>query len=297
MNDNIRNLISSLSRNDYKTAKEYAKVICIQDKSAANEKFRDNMINKLSESPLDMNTIPYEISKYIIVEDVAHTFHEDRYYLSEDQRKLYVNILGMQKSCKKLKELDINYLNSTLLYGHSGTGKTMFAKYVAYKLGLPYVYIDFAQLVDSFLGGTAKHLGQVLTYIRENGSSCLLMLDEVDCISINRSNSSNSGGDGEMNRTTISLMQELDRINNDGIVIAATNRKEMIDTAFLRRFSIQHMFSPFTENENEQMIMQFLSTVGMNHLMSRCNQFTKGKSQADIMNNVIRLIAADLLQS
>lgn len=190
--------------------------------------------------------------------------------------------------------MEIPYLNSTLLYGESGTGKTMFARYVAYKLGLPYVYINFSQLVGSYLGETARHLSQVLTYIRENGAACLLMLDEVDCISINRSNSSNSGSDAEMNRTTISLMQEFDQIDNDCIVIAATNRKEMIDSAFLRRFSIQYEFKPYSEEENRQMIQQFLKSVGMDALEERCMQFAKGKSQAIIINSIIRLIAAEL---
>ena len=66
----------------------------------------------------------------------------------------------------KMLAYGIPYTNSTLLYGVPGTGKTEFARYVAFKLGLPYAYLNFSCLIDSYLGKTAKNLNQVFDYCK-----------------------------------------------------------------------------------------------------------------------------------
>lgn len=77
-----------------------------------------------------------------------------------------------------MSEYGIPYLNSTLISGIPGTGKTEFAKYVAYRLDLPYAYLNFSYLIDSYLGKTAQNLRKVFDYCK--GQKCVLMLDEVD---------------------------------------------------------------------------------------------------------------------
>lgn len=79
-------------------------------------------------------------------------FREDRYYVGEKQQKLYDQILVGTKVSDRLMEYGISYHNSTLLYGVPGTGKTEFARYVAYKLGLPYAYLNFSNLEQELRG-------------------------------------------------------------------------------------------------------------------------------------------------
>jgi ATP-dependent 26S proteasome regulatory subunit len=90
----------------------------------------------------------------------------------------------MKKVNERLIEIGIPYINSTLLYGESGTGKTTFGRYVAFKTGLPFCYMNFSNLVDSYMGSTSKNISKAFSYAISN--PCVFMLDEVDCISIRR---------------------------------------------------------------------------------------------------------------
>ena len=88
---------------------------------------------------------------------------------------------------------------------------------------------------------------------------CVLMLDEVDCISMKRASGGSRGADGELERTTISLMQELDKLPGHVVLIAATNRPDLIDDALMRRFSIKCELLPMTRDELTSMVKRFLS--------------------------------------
>lgn len=165
-------------------------------------------------------------------------FHEERYYVGNVQQELFDKIVTGTKITEKLLEYGIPYRNTTLIHGIPGTGKTEFAKYAAYKLELPYAYLNFSQLIDSYLGKTAQNLQRVFDYCK--GQKCVLMLDEIDCIGIQRSR--DTGVDVELGRTTISLMQSLDSLVDGQIIIAATNRPDRLDKALVRRFRINVEF-------------------------------------------------------
>jgi SpoVK/Ycf46/Vps4 family AAA+-type ATPase len=91
---------------------------------------------------------------------------------------------------------------------------------------------------------------------------CVLMLDEIDCVAVNRTNRGGKGADGELERTTISLMQEMDALPNHVTLIAATNRIEMMDDAVLRRFSIKHEVTEMQTWDTEAMLRQFVRATG-----------------------------------
>ena len=78
-------------------------------------------------------------------------------------------------------ELQIPYKTATLLYGPPGTGKTMFARYIAFKKALPFCYLNFSRIIDSYMGSTAKNIAKAFAYASSN--PCIFMLDEVDTIS------------------------------------------------------------------------------------------------------------------
>ena len=76
--------------------------------------------------------IPEELKDYIEIEDTSK-FNEDRYYMSDDLKHLYNTIISNCKLTKRIHELGFNYINTTLLFGLPGTGKTYFAKYISHK--------------------------------------------------------------------------------------------------------------------------------------------------------------------
>lgn len=254
---NTINLIKALAENRIQDAKKAAVVCCINDKTKKNEGVIQ-YYKKLLEnaSTMTMIELPTNLKGILNLQDVSH-FNESRYFLGKQQKEVFKKIETGVKITTKLLEYGIAYRNSTLIYGEPGTGKTEFAKYVAYKLGLPYAYVNFSYLIESYMGKTSRNLQQIFDYAK--GHKCVLMLDEVDCIGIARG--SDSGCDGELGRTVIALMQALDNLVDGQIIIAATNRQDRLDKALLRRFQRQVEFKRYNKKEELEMIKKYMKSV------------------------------------
>ena len=233
-----------------------------------------------------MFELPANLAGLLYMKDVSD-FREDRYYLGNQQKELFKQIEKGVKTTAKMLEYGIPYMNSTLIYGDPGTGKTEFAKYTAYKLGLPYAYLNFSYLIESHMGKTAQNLQRVFDYCK--GQKCVLMLDEIDCIGLERGH--DTGADGELGRTTISLMQALDGLVDGQIVIAATNRADRLDRALLRRFQRKVEFVPFGQEERENMIQTFMNSVDSSFLTDEILQYAEAPhTQAETVKYLIEKI-------
>lgn len=291
LTDSQKRLIQSISECDMQSAKKCAIACLTEDTTEKNKWFVSKYKQILTSSGANMMELPSDLKTILFAEDVSNSFKEKRYYLSGREKEVYETIVRMKKVNEKLTEIGIPYINSTLLYGESGTGKTTFGKYVAYKLGLPFVYLKFSNLVDSYMGSTSKNISKAFSYATSN--PCVFMLDEIDCISIKRSGSGDSGGtDGEMARITITLMQEFDKLTNEIIVIGATNRKDRIDEALLNRFSLKHEVKAFNEEEKLEMIKKFLNDVDVRIGYNELEPIIKStNSQRVIISELIRKIA------
>ena len=230
----------------------------------------------------------------IIIEDVSD-FSEARYYLSPREKSVYEHIRKINKVSHRLHALNIRYINATLLYGESGVGKTMFGRYLAYKMDLPYVYINLAMTVDSKLGQTSQNLMSVFRDLK--GVPCVLMLDEVDAIAEKRADKTDSAGK-EANRMVITLMQEFDCFTSDVIVLAATNRLDSLDPAFTRRFSLTHEVVRLTKEEMLTLAERFLSDVGFElgaEVVEALVDKHCGMAQSYLINALIEEIAERLV--
>lgn len=144
------------------------------------------------------------------------------------------------------------------------------------------------------MGNTSKNISKVFEYV--SGFPCVLMLDEIDCISIRRAGVSNGGGaNDEMARVTISLLQEFDRLSNTAVVLGATNRMDRIDEALLRRFSIQHEVKALTLEERILFIKCFLDDVSIE--LENTEELAKEyPNQSALLNAIIREISEQMLQ-
>lgn len=179
------------------------------------------------------------------MQDVSD-FNESRYYLGAKQRALYSQIKMGADVTTKMLAYGIPYTNSTLLHGVPGTGKTEFARYVAFKLGLPYAYLNFSCLIDSYLG-----------------------------------------------KTTIALMQSLDSLVDGQVVIAATNRRDRLDPALLRRFQRQEEFLPFEYEERKAMIQAYMQSVNPDFLTDEILGYANdAHTQSDITKYLIEQIVS-----
>lgn len=111
-------------------------------------------------------------------------FKENRYFLGFDQDDLFRKIELGTRIYDQISTYGVPYFNTTLIYGEPGTGKTEFAKYVAYKLNLPFAYVNFSSVIDAYLGHTALNIQKIFDFCA--GQKCVLVLDEIDCIGFSR---------------------------------------------------------------------------------------------------------------
>lgn len=237
--------------------------------------------------------LPANVSSFATMEDLTNTYLENRYYLTNEEKELFELIKNMNDVSLQLMEKQIPYLNATLLYGESGVGKTAFSRYVAYKLGLPYLYVNLSRMLDSYLGGTAKNLTNLFNYI--NQQQCVVMLDEIDSLAVKRKYDG-GGASAEVSRSTTCLLQLLDAVTNDHVIIAATNLMDDVDTAVKRRFTEKHELHRLSSEDNERFIRQYLDDAGFSYNLDSVRKYaTESHSQAEIMTHVTRSIASMLI--
>lgn len=133
-----------------------------------------------------------------------------------------------------LSVVDISPAKTCLIYGVPGTGKTRLALWIARKLDLPVILVKLDGLVSSFLGTTARNIGNLFTFA--NRYRCVLLLDEFDAIAKVRDDPQEVG---EIKRVVNALLQNLDVRQNIGLTIGITNHPKLLDPAVWRRFEIQ----------------------------------------------------------
>lgn len=291
MTDNQKRLIRAVAENDIRSAKKCAIACLAEDTTQKNQSFVSRYRTVLTSEGANLFELPSDLREILVCEDVSLTFREDRYFLTEEKKTLAEKIVKMSRVSQKLMEMAIPYKNASLLYGAPGTGKTLFGKYIAYKLGLPFCYLNFSRTVDSYMGATSKNIAKAFSYAASN--PCVFMLDEVDTISCNRAGGM-SGAEKEIGRVTITLLQEFDKLPNDVIVLAATNRMDLLDEAFISRCSMREKFKPFSDVEKRAMVEKFLSSISMSITEKEMTEIIKKQSQRDIINGVIQCIAAKI---
>jgi hypothetical protein len=133
-----------------------------------------------------------------------------------------------------LSEIDIRPSKTCLIYGAPGTGKTRLALWMAHQLDLPVVLVKLDGLVSSFLGTTARNIGNLFTFA--NRHRCILLLDEFDAIAKVRDDPQEVG---EIKRVVNALLQNLDARRDIGFTIGITNHPKLLDMAVWRRFEVQ----------------------------------------------------------
>ncbi|CAL8106752.1 unnamed protein product [Calicophoron daubneyi] len=160
----------------------------------------------------------------------------------------YEMIGGLDKQIKEIKEvielpvkhpelfeaLGIAQPKGVLLYGPPGTGKTLLARAVAHHTECTFIRVSGSELVQKFIGEGARMVRELFVMAREHAPSIIFM-DEVDSIGSTRVESS-SGGDSEVQRTMLELLNQLDGFEpkQNIKVIMATNRIDILDSALLR---------------------------------------------------------------
>ena len=179
----------------------------------------------------------------------AMSFGKSRARMSSDQDKrvTFENVAGLKEEKEQLEEI-VDFLKApqkyiqvgaripkgVLLEGPPGTGKTLLAKAVAGEAGVPFFTISGSDFVEMFVGVGASRVRDLFQDAKKN-APCIIFIDEIDAVA-RRRGSGLGGGHDEREQTLNQLLVEMDGFGvNEGIIVmAATNRKDILDPAILR---------------------------------------------------------------
>ena len=207
-------------------------------------------------------------------------------------------VVDFLKHPKKYKELGAKIPKGVLLVGNPGTGKTMLARAVAGEAGVPFFSISGSEFVEMFVGVGASRVRDLFSKAKKN-APCIIFIDEIDAVGRKRG-SGMGGGHDEREQTLNQILVEMDGFDGDTnvIVLAATNRADVLDPALLRpgRFD-RRVTITLPERKDREAILKVHfkkkptdDTVDLDKLAAK----TAGSSGADLANmaNEAAIIAA-----
>ena len=214
---------------------------------------------------------------------------EDVAGLEEEKNEL-VEVVNFLKNPGKFKEMGAKIPRGILLCGKPGTGKTLLAKAVAGEAGVPFIAMSGSEFIEMFAGLGASRVRKLFDKAKKM-SPCIIFIDEIDAIGARRTGG--SGAESENNQTLNQLLVEMDGFETDNavIVLAATNRPEMLDKALLRpgRFDRQITVAPPDIRGREEILKihakdkKFDDTVNLKDIADDTAGFT-GAELSNILN-------------
>ena len=151
----------------------------------------------------------------------------------DEEKSEMMQIVEFLKNPEQYSKMGAKTPRGVLLCGKPGTGKTLIAKAIAGEANVPFISMSGSEFVEMFAGLGASRVRRLFERAKKI-SPCIIFIDEIDAIGSRRA--SNNGADSENNQTLNQLLVEMDGFDSDQsiIVIAATNRPEMLDEALLR---------------------------------------------------------------
>ena len=232
-------------------------------------------------------TLDFGRSRAKLSQDGGKTTFKDVAGLIEEKEEVS-ELIDFLKNPKKFQKLGARIPKGVLLVGPPGTGKTLLAKAVAGEAKVPFYYISGSDFVELFVGVGASRVRDMFKQAKQT-APCLIFIDEIDAVGRQRGTGL-GGGHDEREQTLNQLLTEMDGFGaNEGIIIiAATNRPDVLDPALLRpgRFDRQVTVNLPDVKEREAILNVHATgkilaeDVKLNHIAER----TPGYSGADLEN-------------
>jgi cell division protease FtsH len=217
---------------------------------------------------------------------------------NEEAKDDLAEVVQFLKYPKKFQKMGAKIPKGVLLVGSPGTGKTLLARAVAGEAGVPFFSISGSEFVEMFVGVGASRVRDMFSKAKKN-SPCIIFIDEIDAVG-RRRGSGMGGGHDEREQTLNQILTEMDGFEGDSnvIVLAATNRADVLDPALLRpgRFDRRvNIILPDRKDREAILRVHFKGkpvddSVDLNSLAAK----TAGSSGADLANmaNEAAIIAA-----
>ena len=245
-------------------------------------------IHEAATCPVRLNTFKLKTINADIADLLQMT--DKRYLLKDlivaDSIKQKINrVLIEYMEQDKLHKYNLENRRKLLLYGASGTGKTMTAEILAQELNLPFFIVRTEKVVTKFMGETGLKLGKIFDAIAQ--MPAVYLFDEFDAIGSQRGMDNEVG---EQRRILNSFLQLLERDCSSSIIIAATNNVEALDKALFRRFDDAIEYKLPEQKEIVSILKEALCMSNDVDLYSLCDHFF-GMSHAEI-----KIVCADAMK-
>ncbi|HWK07619.1 MAG TPA: ATP-binding protein [Puia sp.] len=212
----------------------------------------------------------------LILEKLTSDYHFDNLIVSDDIRQELALFVKEHQSKDLLNRFKLPIANKILLHGPSGCGKTLASYVIAGELHKMMVVVNLGAVVSSKLGETSKNIAKI--FKKAASEDCIIFIDEFDSLGKVRDYNQDHG---EMKRVVNTILQLFDYLPQSSIVIAATNQKDMLDDALLRRFDLNIQF----DMPNAAQIKALLDLTLKNGLF----QFDKPQNVAGIIKAALGL--------
>lgn len=204
----------------------------------------------------------------------------------KDVKKDLAFLINFMKNPEKYSEMGARMPKGVIFYGSPGNGKTLLAKAIAGESGVNFIAASGSDFLEMYVGVGARRVRDLFSKAKKN-APCIVFIDEIDAVGGKRGNGNNSEKDQTINQ----LLVELDGFNSsdDGVVvIAATNRLDMLDSALLRpgRFD-RHIAIPMPDYSDRLELLQLHSRnkrIDENLSLENLAKTTIGFSGADLEN-------------
>lgn len=243
------------------------------------------LLNKLSGS--NKSSMDFGRSRAKLSVDGGKVRFKDVAGLEEEKEEV-AELIDFLKNPKKFQKLGARIPKGVLLVGPPGTGKTLLAKAVAGEANVPFYYISGSDFVELFVGVGASRVRDMFKQAKHT-APCLIFIDEIDAVGRQRG-AGLGGGHDEREQTLNQLLTEMDGFGaNEGIIIiAATNRPDVLDPALLRPGRFDRQVTVSLPDQKERLAIlnvhakdkTFDASVNLENLSKR----TPGFSGADLEN-------------
>jgi SpoVK/Ycf46/Vps4 family AAA+-type ATPase len=174
---------------------------------------------------------------------------------SQDVERGLNQLVEERRHHRELSDANLAPTRTVIFTGPPGVGKTLAARWLAFKIGKPLAVLDLSAVMSSFLGRTGTNLRYVLDYAKS--VDCILLLDELDAVAKRRDDTHEIG---ELKRLVTVLLQEIDDWPATGLLLAATNHSELLDRAVWRRFEMKIQFPMPNTTQVRTAIATFLGS-------------------------------------
>lgn len=230
----------------------------------------------------------------LVIDKLKSNYRLENLVVDDVTKSELEQFIKENSSVELLRQYELPVSNKLLLHGPSGCGKTLASYVIAGELNKPMYVVNLGAIVSSKLGETSKNLTKV--FRKASQEDCIIFIDEFDSLGKVRDYNQDHG---EMKRVVNTILQLFDYLPQSSTVIAATNQKQVIDDALMRRFDVNLKFDLPDRKKIEEVVALTLakgdfklsSETALNTVVTQC----KGLSYYSIQKTLINAIKRTLL--